>query len=143
MTTEHAFRQRIATLAAAGNRSDWNTARCVFADWLEDQGRGRAESLTGERPVLRLGMASQWREAARRVLINGLDDAVVLGIRDPKELRKFLNERYPFGPRQYHPYAVWRVELRSALAGWPVKSRRNKARADVEDARVGLFGEGT
>lgn len=31
---------------------------------------------------------------------------------DPKEARKWCNDRYPFGAREYSPYKVWLEELR-------------------------------
>ena len=31
------------------------------------------------------------------------------------ELRKFSNERFPFGEREYHPYEIWKSEVKRQL----------------------------
>lgn len=50
-----------------------------------------------------------WRQAARRKIDQALRDPECPD--DPKELKDFINSRYPFGPREYYPYRVWLEEL--------------------------------
>lgn len=44
---------------------------------------------------------------------------------DAKELRRLLNEHYPFGPRRYHPYRMWCRAVRDVIA-----QRFGKPKAD-------------
>jgi hypothetical protein len=50
---------------------------------------------------------SHWRKRAREVI-----DRTILenAGKEPAELLKLIDQAYPFGPRQYHPYKCWLLE---------------------------------
>lgn len=61
-------------------------------------------------------MSKTWRDHARPIIAKGIEDGRSRGL-DGRKLRAFVNERYPFGPREYHPYRIWCNELTRQLKG--------------------------
>lgn len=65
---------------------------------------------------------SYWRDTARAVIVAALADGKALGLDGPALVR-LVDERYPFGPRENHPYKIWLSERRARLRGvLPAKS---------------------
>jgi hypothetical protein len=58
---------------------------------------------------------SYWRSKAAAVITQAIAEGKAQGLED-KELKKFVNKRYPFGMRQYHPYKIWLDEMNKQLA---------------------------
>lgn len=56
-----------------------------------------------------------WRDDANQTIRVALREGRELGLTG-KQLRDFINERYPYGPRKYHPYKIWCSELKQVLA---------------------------
>lgn len=68
-----------------------------------------------------------------------------VGITDEKLLRKRLKEAYPFGTRAYHPYKIWRDEIKRQLARKGIFSPQMKAiqykkRSEIGEL-IGLDGD--
>jgi hypothetical protein len=61
--------------------------------------------------------SSYWRQAARQVIEQRLEDRPDLLNAHPKAVRAALNEVYPFGQREHLPYKMWLVEVNLALYG--------------------------
>jgi hypothetical protein len=60
---------------------------------------------------------SHWRQASRRIINEVLADlATVKPDATEKEKRKAVQNAYPFGLREMHPYKCWLMEVRLALA---------------------------
>jgi hypothetical protein len=71
---------------------------------------------------------SKWYKNAVGVITQALNEAKEQGL-DTTGTIKFVDSRYPFGPRKYHPYKMWlkaRGELLSGQRGSP--SEREKLR---------------
>lgn len=56
--------------------------------------------------------SSYWRSRARPIIAQVLKETQG---QDEKAVAKALQEAYPFGPRRYHPYKIWRSEVRRQL----------------------------
>jgi hypothetical protein len=52
---------------------------------------------------------SYWREQAAPIIAGVLKETAG---QDEKAIRKALMEAYPFGPKEYHPYRIWRDEIK-------------------------------
>jgi hypothetical protein len=55
---------------------------------------------------------SYWRKIAAPIIAKVI---ARVGTDDPKALRRALLEAYPFWERRYHPYRIWRDEIRRQL----------------------------
>jgi hypothetical protein len=51
---------------------------------------------------------SYWRKQAAPIIAEVLKETAG---QDEKAIREALKEVYPFGPRKYHPYVIWRDEV--------------------------------
>jgi hypothetical protein len=51
---------------------------------------------------------SYWRKQAAPIIGEVLKETAG---HDEKAIREALKEAYPFGPRKYHPYVIWRDEV--------------------------------
>ncbi len=70
------------------------------------------------------GQVGAWRIEARKVIERvhaSLPEGVTLA-----ERTKAIDEAYPFGQRQYHPYKMWLIERRAYLGkhGYVGKSKK-------------------
>ena len=68
------------------------------------------------------GQVGAWRIEARKVIERvhaNLSEGVTLADRT-----KAVDDAYPFGPRQYHPYKMWLIERRAYLGKHGDISRR-------------------
>ncbi len=100
------------------------------------------------------------RHTARSIIAKVIEDHVhgpvqLLQHGDVLELRKVLRQHYPFGEFKYHPYEVWREEVRAALGYADPRPRGRKkkpfkvpARNIMPSmrewaARQGILAEGT
>jgi hypothetical protein len=76
-----------------------------------------------------------WREIARRVILKALADAQDQGL-DATATLAFVDSRYPFGRRAYHPYKMWLSERQRLVTnpGCAAKTRRRRvvARGQLE-----------
>ena len=57
---------------------------------------------------------SYWYTRAVAVLAEALADARKQGLSDA-ETRRLCDSRYPFGPREHHPYKMWLKARREVL----------------------------
>lgn len=64
---EAAFRNGIAAAAAAGDAREWHAARSIFADWLDEAGRGDEAEAVRERLAFGVSAQSLWPTAAECV----------------------------------------------------------------------------
>ncbi|WFP48537.1 hypothetical protein PL263_10470 [Methylomonas sp. EFPC3] len=63
-----------------------------------------------------------WRQTVAPIIA---DVIRAVGTDDPTKLRKALADAYPFGERKYHPYKVWRDEIKRQL-GRPLNATKPK-----------------
>jgi hypothetical protein len=56
-----------------------------------------------------MGLMSYWRDTARPIIAKVLKETKG---KTEAEIKKALQEAYPFGLRQYHPYKIWCDEIR-------------------------------
>lgn len=64
---------------------------------------------------------SYWRLQSRGVIQSvhaSLPDSATL-----KERQKAVDDAYPFGPREYHPYKMWLIERRAYLERYGYQSK--------------------
>jgi len=66
---------------------------------------------------------SYWRDIARASVQKALDEAKDQGL-GPEATQALVNDRYPFGQREYYPYKVWLEERKKLLNPQPVKTRK-------------------
>jgi hypothetical protein len=52
---------------------------------------------------------SKWRAAATPIIAKVLKDTQGL---PEKDIKKALQDAYPFGQREYHPYQIWLSEIK-------------------------------
>ena len=52
-----------------------------------------------------------WRKLARNVIRQALAEPEAEGLTG-KELRDYVNKKYPFGAREYYPYKIWLEEMK-------------------------------
>lgn len=78
-----------------------------------------------------------WSQEARKVIAKALDDAAALNLTG-RAREKFVQDRYPFGPRQYWPYRAW-----CKAFGEMVKGKRKPERIGRHKALPPLEGQGT
>lgn len=64
-----------------------------------------------------------WKNHARSVIVNALSEAKEQGLDDAATLR-LVDSRYPFGPRECHPYKMWLAARRELVPS--VRTRANK-----------------
>lgn len=57
---------------------------------------------------------SYWRSIAAPIIRQVIEE---VGRNDARALRKALLDAYPFGTKRYHPYRIWRDEIRRQLEG--------------------------
>jgi lauroyl/myristoyl acyltransferase len=57
-------------------------------------------------------MPSSWRDRAAPIIAEVIR---TVGKGDLKRLRAALRAAYPFGPRENHPYKIWRSEVRRQI----------------------------
>ena len=77
-----------------------------------------------------------WRDRARPLIAQVLRETAG---KAEAEIKKALFDAYPFGPRQYHPYAVWLDEIkrqRKVARPKPLSKEAKKRIAEYE-ARTG------
>lgn len=82
-----------------------------------------------------------WREKARPIIARILAENAGLSER---ELRKVLREKFPWGPRQYHPYKTWLDEINVQLGKKKpkVRQRGESAKKPVDcDGQAVMFLE--
>jgi hypothetical protein len=63
-----------------------------------------------------------WRDHARPIIAEVIKNNHG---KDKKELRKLINEEYPFGERAYHPYKIWLSEIKVQLEGKKFGKKNN------------------
>lgn len=82
---------------------------------------------------------SYWRQRAAEVITAVLADHPNAGAKERMDL---LREAYPFGIKQYHPYKIWRSQVRLQLGIDKPKPRkaRPSARDPVPPEQGTLFG---
>jgi len=72
-------------------------------------------------------MTSYWRRIAAPIIADVLRE---LAGKPEHEIRAALLKAYPFGPREHHPYRIWRDEVRiqtgQRRVGW--RARRLQGR---------------
>lgn len=65
-----------------------------------------------------------WRERAKPIIAQVLAEHQGA---DMKTIRTALREAYPFGPTEYHPYRIWRDEIKRQLGKKePLGTRHSK-----------------
>lgn len=90
---------------------------------------------------------SRWRKRAQAVIESALDDGERLE-RSGKALYDFVNQQYPFGERNGHPYDIWLSEMQQLRVrlgleeAKPAPARRKAVEsAPVPAEQLGLWGE--
>lgn len=78
-----------------------------FVDWLVGESQ--------EGALIAMALESKWKHDARIIIERALRDGRARGL-DGKELVKFVDDTYPFGPRQNHPYKCW-LAVRKRMLG--------------------------
>lgn len=69
-------------------------------------------------------MSSAWRLAARRAIQNAI--ASLPPDPCPSEIKKAIDQAYPFEEREYHPYKIWLDERRTAFEELGIKKPKPK-----------------
>jgi hypothetical protein len=59
-------------------------------------------------------MNKTWREAAKATIQRAREEAQAQGL-DAEATKRYVNARYPFGERAYHPYKIWLDEMERAF----------------------------
>lgn len=78
-----------------------------------------------------------WRDIARATIQKALQEAEAQGL-DPDATKHYVNTRYPFGQRAYHPYKIWLSEMRRAFG--PAHEPAKPAQSDL--AKLKAWNEG-
>ena len=76
-------------------------------------------------------MNNTWKEKAQRVI-----HPLLKGFNGTKtDMRKLLNQHYPFGQRKNHPYKIWCSEVNAAIAfkfGAPIPKQQDLKLFEIE-----------
>jgi hypothetical protein len=84
-------------------------------------------------------MPGKWKAQAREIIRQAKAEAFDLGLRD-KDLVRYVDKRYPFGPRRCYAYRAWLAARRELLGGIGGVKRLGKpvdlARLDAWNARM-------
>ena len=79
-----------------------------------------------------------WKQAAKRTIDQALAECDEQGITEGPARRAFVSSKYPFGPRQYHPYKAWLAAMKEAFE--PTKKPSANA-SDLAKLRAWQTGE--
>lgn len=71
-------------------------------------------------------MAHTWRDSARAVIQAALAEAKAQGL-DAAATKVYVNSKYPFGARAYHPYTIWLSEMQKTF-----RPGRSIAQSDLD-----------
>lgn len=63
-------------------------------------------------------MTTTWRDIAKQVIQQALAEAKAQGL-DFNATKTYVNARYPFGERAYHPYKIWLSEMKRTFMACP------------------------
>lgn len=78
-------------------------------------------------------------DESRRIIRQRITEGVELGMTDAA-LRRYVNEGYPYGEREYHPYEVWlrvfKEEMGTGPTGQPYKSKDEIARDEARQKAI-------
>lgn len=82
-------------------------------------------------------MSTTWRDQARPIIASAIEEGRRRGL-EGRNLRRFVNDQWTWGPRAYHPWRIWSRELTAQLAGKPGKPR-NHRRIEPLPGQTALF----
>lgn len=77
-----------------------------------------------------------WRDRARPIIAEVLRETAG---QPENVIRKALIDAFPFGPMQYHPYKIWRSEVRRQLGVEKPKERGAKPIQPADPRQQGMF----
>ena len=79
-----------------------------------------------------------WRDEAKAAIKKALREAEAQGL-DAEATRAYVNSKYPFGAREYHPYKMWLSEMK---ATFNPKPNPKSAKAQSDMAKLQAWNEG-
>ena len=79
-----------------------------------------------------------WRDIAKQVIQKAIQEAEAQGL-DAEATHKYVNSRYPFGERAYHPYKIWLSEMKATFQ--PVADSKT-AKAQSDRAKLAAWNAG-
>lgn len=59
-------------------------------------------------------MSQTWRHRATPLVAEALREGAAKGM-EGRELIRWANAQFPWGPREYHPYEIWKSEVKRQL----------------------------
>lgn len=82
-----------------------------------------------------------WRDAARAVIQQALAEAQAQGL-DAEATKRYVNSKYPFGERAYHPYKMWLSEMKNTFKPAATGGTEQSRRAQSDLAKLQAWNEG-
>lgn len=81
---------------------------------------------------------SHWRHRAKPIIARVLWETEG---RSDKEIQAALLEAYPFGPKAFHPYKIWRDEIARQTGKKPPLGTRTRKAPEADPRQTELFDD--